>query len=116
MKWIRWTIVGVALSALILILAHIYRYEESVASPDQPLIVRRDRWTGRATIHDVNTGDRVESVARFLEQQRRERASAARAALQAAHDRASLDEARHNHERRGERLRELLAGDSSLTH
>ena len=60
--------VGVVLMLAALVLASVFRYEETVATPDQPLIVRTDRWTGQQSIWDAATGQQVESVAGFFEE------------------------------------------------
>jgi len=105
--------VGVVLMLAALVLASVFRYEETVATPDQPLIVRTDRWTGQQSIWDAATGQQVESVAGFFEEQRNA-AERARRAVEQARFRAELEaratqEAQAVREQRGRLLREALA-------
>ena len=106
---IRRVTAGAIIVLAALILANVFRYKETIASPDQPLIVRTDRWTGQQTIREAARGELVESVAGFFEQQRMERARQESARRHAEWVRLEAERRQAAFERDGRRLREALA-------
>ena len=108
--------VGVVLLLLAaLVFASLLRYEETVETPHQPLIVRTDRWTGQQSTWDAATGKQVELSA-YLEQQRNAKEGARQAArqalLEAERQERATEEAQSAHERRGRALRAALSTSS----